>query len=183
MMWDQKISEKIFQTVKQSPALSRLAVFGARRLVWILGGLVLWFIISALSPNPSPFVAMGEGEVFGRWTRLLMIGICILSAWLIQLLIAYTIHRRRPFQQNHEKPLMKLMIPTPSFPSGHTTIACAMAASVFVFNPVVGLVLSVIAALIALCRIAIGVHYVTDVIAGAILGIGVTAVVSFLLLI
>jgi len=181
MNWDKAVSEKIYLAAKSSLFFSRLAVFGARRLVWILGGLVAWFVISIPTPNPSPVVATLEGEVFGGWTRPLVVGISILFAWAVQLIVAYTIHRRRPFQQNHEKPLMELFFKTPSFPSGHTTISCALAASVFVFDPVWGTIFFMIAALVALSRIAIGVHYFSDVIGGAAVGIGIVVIVSRLI--
>lgn len=173
MNWDKIISEKVYLATKNSPPFSRLAIIGARRLVWFLAGLILvWvFIKNFFLILPG----RGEGE-------LLIIIMSVVAAWLAQLLIAFAIRRRRPFQQNHEKPLMKLMIPTPSFPSGHTTIACAMAASVWTFDPLVGSLFFIVAALVALCRVAIGVHYLTDIIGGAVLGIGLATTVSLMML-
>ncbi|MFH1252735.1 MAG: phosphatase PAP2 family protein [Candidatus Uhrbacteria bacterium] len=178
MNLDKELAEKIYQATKKSPVFSRLAIFGARRLIWILVGLVL---ISSSPLTPPPHSGQGEGEVGGDWERFLVVAIGVIVAWAIQLIVAFTIHRRRPFQQNHEKPLMKLLFQTPSFPSGHTTISCALAASVFVFDPIIGTIFFAVAALVALSRVAIGVHYFSDILGGAVVGIGAVVIVSRLI--
>jgi undecaprenyl-diphosphatase len=58
----------------------------------------------------------------------------------------------------------------PSFPSGHATGSFAVAAFVLMLNRAAGLWLLVLAFFIALSRVALGVHYPTDVAAGAALG-------------
>ncbi|MGI9383716.1 MAG: phosphatase PAP2 family protein [Methyloligellaceae bacterium] len=57
-----------------------------------------------------------------------------------------------------------------SFPSGHATAICALAAALAIFWPRLRLVLFVAAAWIAATRFLIGAHYVSDAIAGAALG-------------
>ncbi len=59
-----------------------------------------------------------------------------------------------------------------SFPSSHTYIAFAVATSVFLYgHKKLGSFLFVISILIAVSRIATGLHYPSDVIGGALLGI------------
>ena len=57
-----------------------------------------------------------------------------------------------------------------SFPSGHATAICALAAALAIFWPSLRLVLFVAAAWIAATRFLIGAHYVSDVVAGILLG-------------
>ena len=57
-----------------------------------------------------------------------------------------------------------------SFPSGHAAGTFAFALFVCGFKPRAAFVLIPIACLIALTRVALGVHYPSDVLAGAVLG-------------
>ena len=59
-----------------------------------------------------------------------------------------------------------------SFPSGHTVTAFALALSLSLFLPRWRWPLLVIAALVGLSRIVLGQHYPSDVLAGALLGLG-----------
>ena len=58
----------------------------------------------------------------------------------------------------------------PSFPSGHSAGSFAFAAFVFMAHRRWGMVALIIAALVALSRVALGVHYPTDIVAGSLLG-------------
>ena len=68
-----------------------------------------------------------------------------------------------------------------SFPSSHTYIAFAVAASVFLYgHKKLGSALFIVSILIALSRIGTGLHYPSDVIGGALLGIA-TGIVAYIL--
>lgn len=62
---------------------------------------------------------------------------------------------------------------SPSFPSGHAATAFAGAAVVGVFYPRLRWPLYGLAALVALSRVYLGVHFWLDVLAGAALGLGI----------
>jgi undecaprenyl-diphosphatase len=75
------------------------------------------------------------------------------------------VHRHRPFVPQlgpHET--------THSFPSGHAATSFACATVLSAFAPRLRLPLYALAVLIAFSRLYNGVHYPTDVVAGAVLG-------------
>jgi undecaprenyl-diphosphatase len=59
----------------------------------------------------------------------------------------------------------------PSFPSGHTIVMFALATSVYFYDRKFGWFLYVCGILIGLGRVAGGVHYPSDILGGAVLGI------------
>jgi undecaprenyl-diphosphatase len=66
----------------------------------------------------------------------------------------------------------------PSFPSDHAAAAFAIAFAVFAFSRRAGAVFLAIAALIGLSRIALGMHYPSDVVAGMLVGLASAALVT-----
>src|SRR6266849_534257 len=88
-------------------------------------------------------------------------------------------HRQRPC---HLEPHCWSRVLPPdqfSFPSGHTMTACSIALVISDFYPVREGALYFLAASIAVSRVVLGMHFLSDVLAGAVLGsgLGVTAVV------
>jgi undecaprenyl-diphosphatase len=91
---------------------------------------------------------------------------------LISLVLKYVIDRPRPFVAYEF--LEKLSAGgSPSFPSGHTTEAFAFAIALcFVYSKWYTIIPSLLwATLVGYSRMSLGVHYPSDVLAGAIIGI------------
>ena len=78
--------------------------------------------------------------------------------------------RPRPYEGHLEAHLFVAASPDPSFPSDHATVAFAIAISILLRNRRLGLITLAMAALVGLSRIVVGVHYPSDVAAGALLG-------------
>jgi undecaprenyl-diphosphatase len=66
----------------------------------------------------------------------------------------------------------------PSFPSDHAAAAFAIAFAVFAFSRRGGALFLAGATLIALSRIALGLHYPSDVLAGMLVGLAAAALVT-----
>ncbi|GAA0973541.1 MULTISPECIES: phosphatase PAP2 family protein [Streptomyces violaceusniger group] len=70
-----------------------------------------------------------------------------------------------------------------AFPSNHSVIAAASAAALVISWRLIGMLALPLAALVALSRVYVGVHYLHDVAAGALLGVVVTPVIMLALMI
>jgi undecaprenyl-diphosphatase len=82
-----------------------------------------------------------------------------------------TVVRARPCDI-HGHPLALVGLPDPfSFPSGHTAAATAVAASLAIAEPALAPFVVPLAVLIGYSRVRLRVHYVSDVLAGAVLGV------------
>jgi undecaprenyl-diphosphatase len=110
--------------------------------------------------------------------------------WLaaISMTLAYALARiasdlyldPRPFVIGHFKPLVEHAADN-GFPSDHMLLASTIAALIFYFNRRMGIVLWVIAILVAYGRVASGVHHTVDVVASAAIGIVAVVIGQFIL--
>lgn len=116
-------------------------------------------------------------------------GMSFLAAGLLSFLIELPLYwllkrsckRRRPFHV--VQALAPLLRPSDefSFPSGHTTGAFMMAALVSVFFPAATLPLYLWAGVVGMSRVMLRVHFISDVLAGIVLGSAIAIISLFLL--
>jgi undecaprenyl-diphosphatase len=143
------------QVARRGPALQLFQI--ASRL----GDGVLWYTLIAV-------LALGFGEP-GRLAAL-QCAIAGSSGLLIYRQLKRVLVRERPYITHVAivcagKPLDRF-----SFPSGHTLHAVSFTLIAVSAFPALGLVLVPAAVLIALSRVVLGLHYPSDVLAGALLG-------------
>jgi undecaprenyl-diphosphatase len=131
----------------------------------------VWIVI-ALLIAAGRRVGVLRTIAFGIYT-----GLTTLAADSLALLVKDATHRTRPFVAHPQiHPLY--VVHSSSFPAGHAATAFAGAVLLSAVAPRLTPGLLVLATLIALSRIYDGVHYPTDVLAGAVLGaaVGIAAV-------
>lgn len=165
MLFELNFIAAVEDVVRTSPALLWFAVFCARSLFFVLP--LMGFAMYVTTPK------FRHGVIDAGWT--------LLASSLVTSLIAKIVQRPRPFltaEQLHVA--VTSLIPAPfssAFPSGHTTVAFALAFGYLFVDRTWGTVAVVIAALVAFGRIAVGVHYPSDILGGiAVAGACVFAV-------
>ena len=134
-----------------------------------------WKLITFLGDGGWFWIVLGVALLFSKKTRksgytaLLAL---IIGALITNLLLKNAVARVRPYDTVEGLvPLVK-KLKDYSFPSGHT---CASFACAFVYYKlypdIKGKMAMALAVLIALSRLYVGVHYPTDVLGGAVVGI------------
>ena len=118
------------------------------------------------------------GNAFWRhWALAVLVSIVVLA--VIVLIIKFSIRRRRP--EGEWGKFYRSTDPH-SFPSGHAARAILIAVLGIGLGPTwLAVILCVWAPLVVLARVAMGVHYISDVLAGVILG-GFAGAVALLLI-
>ena len=111
----------------------------------------------------------------------LSMGIALLLGLLIgNILLKNVVARVRPYDVDLTVTLLVRRLSDFSFPSGHTLAAFETSTVLLIRHRKVGIVATVVAALVAFSRLYLFVHYPTDVLAAIILGIAFGAFGCFL---
>ena len=114
-----------------------------------------------------------------------MFGVVLFSALVLEVIMVYSlkygIQRDRPFQDYPVEALIT-SYRTSSFPSGHTAQLFCVATVFAVFRKDLLPEIVALALLTAITRMYLYAHYPTDVLAGALIGIGCALVAIFTIL-
>jgi membrane-associated phospholipid phosphatase len=128
-------------------------------------------------------IAIGWARRCGLWgtaTLAATVALATLAADSVSFAVKDLTNRQRPFEAHPQiHPLY--VVHSSSFPAGHAATAFAGAVVLAYVAPRAAPLLGVIAGLIGASRVYVGVHYPTDVLAGAAIGIAVGAVAVLLL--
>lgn len=95
----------------------------------------------------------------------------ILARFVIVEIIRYLLPRARPFVENHVNLLIPYNQYESSFPSGHAAFYFALSTVVYSYNKKAGLLFFLASFLIVISRIFVGIHWPSDILAGAGVGI------------
>lgn len=125
----------------------------------------LWLLTAAV-------MAVLGGRQGRRAARQGVLAIGVASA-LTNLCLKPLAGRRRPAPADHRPALLSRWVRRPtstSFPSGHAASAFAFASALGVAKPAVRVPVRVAAVAVAYSRVHTGVHHLSDVVAGAVVG-------------
>jgi len=162
---DQRLMRRVHRW--RAPRFIRVWMILATRLgdgwIWCSLGVVL-----VLFGGPQRYAAVASA------TAAAIAGIMLFSV------IKKVSRRQRPCEI--ERHCWSRILPPDqfSFPSGHSIVAFAVAVSVAHFYPALGGALLFMAVSVAVSRVILGMHYVSDVLVGSMIGV-LLACVSFCL--
>ena len=152
---DARLSNQM-RVAEQSGLLRSISIFFAHSgdsWFWWLGLILLWTFTA------DPF--------WKKWAVIMFGGVSALA--VIVMLLKFIIRRRRP--EGEWGGIYRNTDPH-SFPSGHAARAFLIAIVASFLGPAwAAVILWVWAPLVVLARVAMGVHYVSDVVAGMVVGI------------
>lgn len=151
---DARLSRQMRVAEKPGALRSLAAFFAHSGDSWFWGAalIILWFI---------------SDSFWKEWEVVELVGISLLAALVMG--IKFLVRRRRP--EGEWGGIYRNTDPH-SFPSGHAARAFLIAVIGAALGPLwLGVILWIWAPLVALARVAMGVHYLSDVVAGAALGV------------
>ncbi|EDY86908.1 membrane-associated phospholipid phosphatase [gamma proteobacterium HTCC5015] len=136
-------------------------------------------IISKMGDGPLWTAAILCVPVFADngWTAMFQMSLMALLGLGIYKLIKHFTSRPRPFVQHREITLGCPPLDQFSFPSGHTLHAVGLTTLFCYHFPTVGVLLVPFAALVALSRVILGLHFVSDVLMGAGIGLSLALLI------
>lgn len=134
---------------------------------------VLFLVASRLGDGPLwwavSLVLLAFGTANTRWA-VLTAAVAVALSVILFLTLKRLTGRPRPYQVWSDLPCLALPPDQFSFPSGHTMTAFAVWSALAATVPGCSPVLLPLAVLIGLSRVFLGLHYPSDVLAGALLG-------------
>lgn len=116
------------------------------------------------------FFARGKWRSINGRRSVALAGFSSLLALGLAQMIAHLWDRARPYEVHDGVHLFVAPSHDPSFPSDHATAAFALATTVFMYHRRAGWLMIGMASVLAIARVAVGTHYPSDVVGGALLG-------------
>jgi undecaprenyl-diphosphatase len=158
-------------------ALGDLARWAAQNMALVLVGTLAlgWLLLAGLAYRRG-------GRLPWRLVEVgLTAGLALAFGLAVNQLIGQLWFRVRPYDAvSAIQPLLPPS-PDPSFPSDHATAAFALTAVVLATLPRLGLLLLVEAVVLSVSRVAVGLHYPSDVLGGLLVGFAAAALAQLIL--
>lgn len=164
------------------PVLEILRTFDANVSAWAetlrWGPLTVVFVVASMWWVKWPLLlavgAFGDCKCRRRRPRAAAAGLLAVGvAALLVTVLKELFDRARPPLADGSLDPVGIVPASASFPSGHAATAFAVAVAVGLIHPRLRTPLLAAAAVVALSRVYLGVHYAFDVLAGTLLGVGI----------
>ena len=136
---------------------------------------ILPAIMMMFYPLQLAFLLYSEGfknEIFLKATLV------PLAVLIFVTILRYVINAKRPYEVYNYSPAIHKNTKGKSFPSRHTASAFIIAMTFLYVDTKIGIIMLVLATLIGITRVLSGVHFIKDVVSGALISI-LTGIVCF----
>jgi undecaprenyl-diphosphatase len=155
-MFDYLVFEKINSLAGKYPVLDAMAIFFAKYFDYFLIFIVFLFLLKNFKKYWRPVVKTVSAGVLARlgFTEI----------------IRFFYKRPRPFVENKVNLLFNYSSSS-SFPSGHAAFYFAVSIIIYSYNKKAGYLFFIASFLISLSRVFVGIHWPSDILGGAIVGI------------
>ena len=172
MYYDFKIFQAINNLANQSSFLDYIGIFFADYFPYFLGLFLLVFIF-----YPKKDIKENRAMVF------IAIITALTARFVVKTMIVIFYARPRPYinlDSTHKLINLSPVENFQSFPSGHTIFFFALSTIIYSFNKKLGIIFFICSLMIAISRIFVGVHWPTDIIIGAVLGVMTGLIINWL---
>ena len=163
MEWLLEMDGRLLLWLKEAfshPVLDKIMIFisslGNKGFIWIAIGVL--------------FLLFGYRNKIWRNRGFLVLFSLAANFLACNVVLKPLIDRTRPYYVLDYTPLIP-PVGDPSFPSGHTSASFAAATAIYAINKKWGIAAYAFAAVMGFSRLYLGVHFPTDVLAGALVGI------------
>lgn len=161
MEWILNIDNSILDFIQnnlRSPKLDKIM-----SLITSLGNIgIIWMVIALIA------ISIRKYRKYGY----IILGALLLCMIVGNITLKNLVGRARPFNANEKLNLLIISAPQDfSFPSGHTMCSFAAATVICYINKKAGVLAIILSMLIGFSRLYLYVHYPSDVLVGAIIGI------------
>jgi undecaprenyl-diphosphatase len=157
--------------------LDFLGVFLAKYFEYVLLFCLILFLfvypiksaISGVSPEAKQFNRVN----YRKYWRMVLEAIvaAVFTRFILAEIMRWLFFRPRPFVTNQVNQLINYNSLEASFPSGHACFYFALSTIIYFYNKKLGIIFYLASFLIVLSRVFVGIHWPSDILAGAILGI------------
>lgn len=168
MPFDTQLFYLLNSLAGQSRFLDGVIVFLALYLAYILIG--IFFV----------FLYVSHHSACRKWEIILVTGIsAVIARFGVAEIIRFFYQRPRPFLSLPD--VHQLLTDSAwSFPSGHSTFFFAISTAMYFYNKKWGIGFFIATVFITVSRVIAGVHYPSDILGGAIIGVAVACAVFLL---